>query len=111
MTDRRGKDYRGSELDSPLPGRILKVLPANHTHMMHGYYNGYYPYHIFGSGFMILIWIILVIALIRYLRGGRTMRHWGRWNEGSKPTDILKERYAKGEITKEQFEQMKKDVE
>ena len=27
------------------------------------------------------------------------------------PIEILKTRYAKGEITKEQFEQMKKDVE
>jgi putative membrane protein len=31
--------------------------------------------------------------------------------QGSRALDILKERYAKGEITKEQFHQMKKELE
>jgi len=31
-------------------------------------------------------------------------------NEGKYPIEILRERYAKGEISKKKFEQMKKEI-
>ena len=63
--------------------------------------------------FMPIIWI-LVIALILYLIFGRgsSKRLWESEPPPPPETalDILKKRYAKGEITKEEFEQMKRDI-
>lgn len=56
---------------------------------------------------MLLFWALLilsVIALIRYL----TLT--GRSREGNSPIDILKERYARGEVDKKEFEARKKDL-
>ncbi|HOO89224.1 MAG TPA: SHOCT domain-containing protein [Syntrophales bacterium] len=65
--------------------------------------------HMMGSGFGgIVMWILLLIAvvlivyaLMRTLKGGAE----------ETPLDVLKKRYAKGEISKEQFDGMKKDLE
>ena len=64
----------------------------------------------------ILFWILLVLAVIwlwRALDLGQTLRG-SRPNsperETRKALDIAKERYAKGEIGKEEFEQLKQDV-
>lgn len=65
----------------------------------------------FGGMFFGLIFWILVIAgivlLIAWLaQQGRTAP-----KSGEPAIDILKKRYAKGEITREEFERMKKELE
>jgi putative membrane protein len=56
----------------------------------------------------VLFWM-LVPALIWRLGGKRRA---GRWYGQTEPTalDILKTRYAKGEINKQEFEEKKKDI-
>jgi putative membrane protein len=57
---------------------------------------------------MLLFWVLVILgiaALVRALSAGD--RGDGGHQDAKK---ILKARYAKGEITREQFEQMKRDI-
>lgn len=82
--------------------------------MMYGYglNGGWYGHTFFGGFFMIIIWVALILFVVWMARemadSGKKHRDSGR-NEGT-ALDILKERYAKGELTKEQFEAMKKEI-
>lgn len=63
-------------------------------------------YAVYGFG---LIGIILVIAgEVSFL--GKTKIHYTK-ELGDSPLEIIEKRYAKGEITKEEFEDMKKNLE
>lgn len=82
---------------------------------MMGYYNDF----MFGFGwiFMVFFWGLVVWGIIALVRGGRHNGCCGHDHDhdehGRRDHDalaILKERYAKGEITKKQFEETKKDL-
>jgi putative membrane protein len=70
--------------------------------------------HDFGGGgwFMFIIGLLIigliVWAIVAASRGGRSMGM--AQPRGQAPLDIAKERYARGEITKEQFDQIKKGL-
>ena len=55
---------------------------------------------------MIVFWMLLIGIIVWVVReiGGKNVR------SGSQALDILKERYTKGEISKEEFESKKKDI-
>lgn len=90
--------------------------------MMGGYYGGQ-PYgpggHMYGNngwgmmgswagGLIMWLLILIIIVLVVYvLARSRRINHTGSTES---PLDILRKRYARGEITKDQFEQMKKDL-
>lgn len=62
----------------------------------------------FGGGLMMVVFWVLVIALIVWI--ARSVGSGANPRPDSKALDILKERYAKGEINKEEFETKKKDL-
>lgn len=70
-------------------------------------------FHWFGFGLglilFMLFWVLVIGLILALVRGGR---RWYRYYPPAThdPLDIAKERYAKGEITKEEFEQIKKDL-
>jgi len=63
----------------------------------------------FGWIFMLVFWGLVIWGIFALIRGG--IGHSNCKEHGEKtPLDILKERYAKGEINKEEFEEKKKDL-
>ncbi|MBD3609155.1 MAG: SHOCT domain-containing protein [Gammaproteobacteria bacterium] len=64
----------------------------------------------FGGIFMILIWILIIlgmVALVKWLSSGSGISS----QQSSKTAlEILQERYARGEIEREEFEQKKRDL-
>jgi putative membrane protein len=63
--------------------------------------------------FMPIFWIVIIVLFLYFVFGrNRAQRPWvpGHGFEDDTALDILKKRYAKGEITKDEFEQMKRDI-
>lgn len=62
----------------------------------------------FGWVFMIIFWAVVILAVVYLVKAVVVSpRREGR---GETPLDILKRRYARGEITKEEFENMRNDI-
>lgn len=68
--------------------------------------------HGFGWLVMLLVGLVLIFALVELISWifGNNNIHNSNTKENSNAINIAKERYAKGEITKEQFDQFKKDL-
>ena len=80
--------------------------------MMYGLYNDYGGWGAgnmmswFGGGIMmILFWATIIYFIVWLIRNNKI-----NGADDKKALDILKERYAKGEIDKKEFEEKKKDL-
>jgi putative membrane protein len=116
-----GKRMSGCKTNASLPENIPSIMmymmsgwssPSevnNKNTMMWNFSN--YPMSWFGFGlgwlFMVLFWILVVIGLIALIRW---LVNQNKEREEKSAMDILKERYAKGEIDKKEFEEKKKDI-
>ncbi len=71
---------------------------------MYGLSYGWGFGHMLFAGFRVIFWvaaIICIVYLVRYLRmKGRT----------DAPLDILNKRYARGEITRDEYQRMREDL-
>ena len=85
---------------------------------MYGFYNdgvwgGGNAMGWFGGGLMMIVFwaaiILFVVWLVREVSGSNKKQD-GREHHGKAALEILKERYAKGEINKEEFESKKRDL-
>lgn len=75
------------------------------------YYGDWGFQHFIGGMVSILFWVILIVGiiwLVRHMNGGTHTSCCG--NNTSHALEILKERYAKGEIGKEEFDAKKNDL-
>lgn len=71
---------------------------------------GYYPWYPFGFAW---IWVPFAFLFFFVLRWFFLPRGWGYprgYRMGVNAYSILRERFARGEITREQFEQMSRDL-
>lgn len=68
-----------------------------------------WPHMIFGGFMMIAFWgaiILLVVLLVRWLSGSHGQGDV--WPRHKTPLHILQERFAKGEVDKEEYEERKR---
>jgi len=74
-------------------------------------HDGWGWWMVFGGIWMLLFWIAIIWLVVWGIRS--LLRHEGPkagTTEKRDPLEIAKERYAKGQISKEEFDQIKKDL-
>jgi len=70
------------------------------------------PWHMMGTGgfWMFPFFPIILLAVVLYFVFGKNNARWTGSGSDDSPIELLKRRYAKGEITKEEFDEIKKDL-
>ena len=69
-----------------------------------------YDGHFFGGGFMWILWILIIVGLF-FLFQNIGSNNSGGSSESESALEILKKRYARGEIDEEEFERRRKELE
>ena len=64
----------------------------------------------FGGGFMWIIWILLIVVVVYAIKAGMG-GNFGDRNNDESPLEILKKRYARGEIDEQEYERRRNELE
>src|SRR3989338_5599286 len=116
-----GKRMSGCDPNAPVPQNMMSrmmggmmagyPLEKGGDNNMMGNFGTYGPvgfFGFFGMLIMIIFWVLVIVAIVALIRWLMIQSQGsGRSNHAF---DILKERYAKGEINKEEFEAKKQDL-
>jgi putative membrane protein len=65
----------------------------------------------FGMVFMLLFWVLVILGIAVLIRWLMTQASPDRSPREKSPLEILQERYARGEIDHDEYEQKKRDLE
>lgn len=107
----------GARLVGAIPMVVLPALaraqPGGDTYGTHMMWDGGWPGMIIGSLMMILFFAALVAVVVLVVRwlGGTGHRSSPAATSDKTPLDILKERFARGEIDKAEFEERRRLLE
>lgn len=103
-----GKRQSGCDLNAQLSSGRARFMPIVET--MQNFRGGWFSF-IVSLIFTFLLWFLIISGIIILLRWIITGGKDGRMEkENGSAMRIIKERYAKGEISKDDFESMKKDL-
>ncbi len=64
----------------------------------------------FGMGLGWIVWLIIIVVTVWVVFQFKGNNHGHYHKSSESPLDLLKKRYAEGEISKDEFERMKKDL-
>lgn len=64
----------------------------------------------FGFIFMLLFWALVILGIAALIRWLTTRPSPGKNSSDKTPLEIVQERYARGEIDREEYEQKKRDL-
>lgn len=73
------------------------------------YYDGMFGWGFGGGLMMVFFWVFIIILIVWLVKWSRT----GTYSESpnfKSALEVLKERYAKGEIDKKEFEEKSRDI-
>lgn len=66
--------------------------------------------HLIVGTVQLIVWAVIIYGLVVLILRYAQSQGWGQAKHQQDALDIVEMRYAKGEITKEQFHQIKKDL-